>query len=612
MARWIPRSGRFPAPLFLGMLPALVWVGPLHGQEVSVRAYLTPATVGVGRPFVLNVEVAGSQSLDGEPGLPDLSAFATYLGSGSSTSMQIVNRRTTVSVTLQFRYQALREGTFEISPVSVPVNGRTLSTEPLSLIVSAAPAPGQERPEGGRDSSAVTPEDLFLTAEASRTRVREGEPFLVEYRIFTRMDVSGFSFTSIPEPQGFWVEELPGADPPQVEQVVRNGGQYTTAVIRRVALVPTGPGSRTLEPLGVEAQVRVRRRTLDPFESFFDLDRSSLFGTVVPTTVLSNPIEVEVEALPPGRPDSFSGMVGSLSLTAALDQDSVEANQAVTLTVTARGRGNLRSIPEPVLELPGDFEAYPPEVTEDVRPAGGGLTGSKSWEYVLIPRAPGSRSLPPVSMAYFDTEAGAYGTAGTEPLTLEVSGEIPEGPSALVRGGVATLREDIRFIHLGPAGLAPAGRSPFGGAAFWTILLLPMLGVLGALGLRLQRERLEGDPSYVRRRRAGRVANARLGRARRMAGGETPREFYAEVANALRGFVADKLDVPEAGMQMKDAMEQLRSRGVSDQLMQEVSACLDHCDRQRFAPPERDAGQEARFLDQVAKAMTDLSREVGR
>ena len=393
---------------------------------------------------------------------------------------------------------------------------------------------------------------------------------------------------------------------------MRDGRQYTSAVIRRVALVPTGPGERTLEPLGIEAQVRMRRQRLDPFESIFDFDRSSLFGTVVPTTVLSNPITVEVAALPPGRPDPFSGVVGSLDLTASLDRDSVDANEAVTLTVTARGEGNLRGVPDPSLDLPTDFEVYPPEVSETVQRSGPGLRGTKSWEFVLIPRAPGARPVPSVSIPYFDTAENDYRTAFTEPLSLVVSGELIEGPSALVRGGVESLREDIRFIHLGSAKLIPTGNSVFGGTWFWTLLLFPMAAVLGALGFRTQRDRLEGDPAYARRRRAGRVAHSRLAEARRLAGGDTPREFYAEVAQALRGFIADKLNMAEAGMQMADVEVGLRDNKVSEGLAREVAECLEHCDLQRFAPPKSDPGEEARFLERVSGVMTDLNREMGR
>jgi hypothetical protein len=364
--------------------------------------------------------------------------------------------------------------------------------------------------------------------------------------------------------------------------------------------------------VGVEAQVRVRRRALDPFESFFDFDRSSLFGSSVPVTVASNPIDLVIEPLPPGRSDPFSGVVGRLSLSASLSPDSVDANEAVTVRITAAGEGNLRAVPEPDLELPMDFEAYPPEVSESVERSGAGLRGSKTWEYVVIPRAPGARVLPPVSLGYFDTEADAYRTAATEPLNLVVSGEVPEGPTALVRGGVTALREDIRFIHLGSANLMPRRGRLLSGPGFWAVFLFPMIGILGAWALRAHRDRLAADPAYARRRRAGRIAHTRLAQARRVAGKGTPREFYAEVARALRGFVADKLGIPEAGMQMREAEAELRDREVSEELVTEVVACLDHCDRQRFAPPGSDPEEEARFLKRVGALMTSLNRAVGR
>jgi len=572
----------------------------------------------VGSTFVLNLEVSGTQSVDSEPELPDVSDFASYLGSGTSTNMQIVNGRTSVSLTIQYRYQALKEGTFQVPPIAVSVAGKRYATDPLDLTVSAGqpsaqgPPSGRNPAEPGQGAPDVSPEDLFLTAEASKTRVREGESFVVEYRIFTRVDVASYNITTLPEPRGFWVEELPLPDGPQVEQVTRDGVSYASAVIRRMALVPTGPGERTVDPMGIEAQVRVRRRTADPFEDFFNFDRSSLFGTLVSAGALSNPIPITVEPLPPGRPEPFSGVVGALALSTTLDQDSVEANQAVTFTVTARGRGNMRAVPEPELDLPPDFEAYPPEVSESVQPSGDGLEGSKTWRYVLIPRAPGQRTLPAVSMGYFDLSGEEYRTAIAPPLPLLVTGEALEGPAPGVRGGVANLREDIRFIHLGPPNLIRTNGTPLQAWGFWALLLLPMVAVLGALALRTHQDRLQADPALARQRRAGRVARKRLATARGMASGDAPREFYAEVARALRGLVADKLDMAEAGMQQRDMTERLKQRGASEEVIREIASCLDHCDRQRFAPPESDAAQETRFLDRVAAVMTDLNREVRR
>ncbi len=136
--------------------------------------------------------------------------------------------------------------------------------------------------------------------------------------------------------------------------------------------------------------------------------------------------------------------------------------------------------------------------------------------------------------------------------------------------------------------------------------------VLGIMGLRVHQDRLEGDPAYARGRRAGRVAHARLSEARRLAKEGAPREFYAEVALALRGFLADKLNVAEAGMQMTDVTEGLGGRGVSQEVAEEALACLGHCDLQRFAPERDGAEAESRFLERVSKVMTELNRGMGR
>lgn len=608
LARLPPAAVALVAAMLLGPAPAT-------SQEVGVRAYLSPGpTVGVGRPFVLNVEITGSQSVGEEPDLPDVGSWAQYLGSSTSSSVQMINGRTSVSLTLQYRFQALREGTFEIPAFEVTAGGQARTTQPLEVTVTSSPPPqggaGAQRGDGG--GAVVAPEDLFVTAEATKSRVRDGEPLVVEYRLWTRVDVTSFSFTRVPEPQGFWVEDVTPDGQPRVEQLTRNGQQYTTAVIRRIALVPTGPGERTIEPIGLEMQVRVRRMDAfrDPFADFFG--GNPLFGsTVVPTAVLSNPLTIAVEPLPPGRPEPFSGVVGTLALGASLDRDSVATNEAVTLTVTARGEGNIAAVPNPTLGLPPDFEVFPPEVSESVRPFGPGLSGEKSFRYVLIPRAPGSREIPAITFGYFDAGAGGYRTASTEPIPFTVSGTAVGGaPGAIARGGVAQLREDIRFIHLGSESLRPAGRVLFERPAFWLIALLPLVGIAGALALRRHRERLEGDVAYARGRRASRVAKKRLAEARALAATGDARAFYAEVARALRGLVADRLNLAEAGLQTTEVGARLSDRGVEDDVVGETRAILEHCDRQRFAPPGTDPEEKTRFLERVGDLMTRLDRSV--
>ncbi len=602
--------------LALAALLALVQVTASVAQEVSVRAFLAPgATVGVGGTFVVNVEVSGVQGLDAGPAPPELGGFARYLGSGSTSNVRMVNGQTSVSLTLQFRFQALEEGTWQIPPVTVQAGGSSHTTEPLSLTVSAqaqaGPGGAAGGAAGGVDSDLPGPDDLFLTTEVSSRTVHVGEPVVVSYRLWTHVDVVSYALTQLPELEGFWVEDLPMPGGAQVESRTRNGEEYTTAVLRRVVVVPTGPGERTLDPLSIEARVRVqqRRAEQDPFDRFFG---GGLFNTTIESLGLrSNVVTLTVESLPPGAPEPFSGVVGSLEVSASLDRNSVDADEAVTLTVRVKGSGNIRAVPEPELVLPPDFEVFPPKVSESVEPSLAGLSGARTFEYVLIPRAPGDRTIPSIRYGYFDKAAGAYRTVETSELPLTVTGTArAEGPTIGARRGVTELRQDIRFIQLGPTTLRPAAGGLAGHPAFWALLLLPMVAVAGAVVLARHQERLQADVAWARGRQAGRVAKKRFAEAGRLAGGDDPRAFYAEVARALEGFVADKLNRSAAGLQRSDLRAALQARGVEGALVDRIADCLDHCDRQRFAPRTADRTEMTRFLDDASAIMSELDRAV--
>jgi len=584
----------------------------VHAQDISARAYLSAPQVGVGRQFVLNVEVSGTQQLEQDPVLPDMEDFASFLSAGTSTSIQIVNGRTSMAITYQYRFQALSEGTFEIGAVTVTVGDRTVTTDPVSLTVSDAPPPPAAGAEAVDPGAAIAPEDLFVETRVSKTRAFENEPIAVEYRIFTRVPVQSYTITTLPQATGFWSEELEQPTAPQAERVVRDGSEYLTATVRRMMLFPTGPGSKTLDPMSVEAQVRVRDRSaFDPFGDIFG--RSSLFDRNVPVVVASRPVTIEVDALPAdARPESFTGHVGSLNVAASVDRSTVETNEAVTLHVQYSGTGNLRTLPAPDIEFPVEFEAFPPETSERISEGGGSLQGTKSHEYVLIPRVPGELIIPAIEVAYFDPATARYGTSRSEPVEVIVSGDAAalEGPGA-VPTAVETIREEIRFIHIGTPRFVRVDLPLYATGLFWVILLLPLVAMGGALVLRRHRDRIEGDIAYARVRRASRMAKKRLTRARGLADGD-PREFYAEVAGALQGLLADKLNIAEAGLVREEAGRIAAQRGAAPETLERLFTCLDDCDRQRFAPAGADTEPPERVLDRAAGIMSDLARELSR
>ena len=601
-------GGIAAAILFLG-LPASA-----AAQEVAVRAYLDRAEVAVDRQFVLNVEVSGSGRAEEDPRLPDLSDFAVYLGVGTRTSMEFVNGRTSTALTYQYRFRAVGEGTHAIGPVRVRAGGEDHATEPLAIRVTpAGTAPARGAPGRARGGPDIGSEDLFVDVSASTRAPWVNEAVLVEYRLFTRVDVESYGITRLPAAAGFWAEEIAAAGTPRVEQIVRGGVRYATTVIRRAAMFPTGAGPRTIEPLAIEAQVRVRsNRFSDPF-GFGDPFGGGLFGRSVPVPVESEAIEIEARPLPAaGRPNAFTGLVGSLDVTASVDAAAGATNEAMTFRLEVRGAGNLRTLPDPEVAFPPDFDVYPPEVSEELDAGAGGVGGVKRYEYVLVPRAPGSHTIPGVELAYFDAAAGRYAVAASTPVAVNVTGDVVAGDPVLVGGGRgrrAAAREDIRFIRVASSSFVPSDRRLFRSPVFWTLLLVPVFGLAGALALRRHRERLEGNVAYARRRRASRLAHSRLEQARGLRAPEQHQAFVAGISQALLGFLGDSLNLAEAGLVRDDIRRALGARGVAGEVVERYLACLDKCDQQRFAPPASGAGSDgetAALLEEAEQAMTAL------
>jgi len=65
-------------------------------------------------------------------------------------------------------------------------------------------------------------------------------------------------------------------------------------------------------------------------------------------------------------------------------------------------------------------EAFPPKESLKKDPFRDALTGTMSWEYILIPRMAGHLTIPRIQMPYFDVESGSWKRAQTTPIELSI------------------------------------------------------------------------------------------------------------------------------------------------------------------------------------------------
>jgi len=108
------------------------------------------------------------------------------------------------------------------------------------------------------------------------------------------------------------------------------------------------------------------------------------------------------------------------------------------------------------------------------------------------------------------------------------------------------------------------------------------------------------DLTLVRNRQANRSARARLKKADRFRKGGDQDGFYEEVGKAIWGYLADKLNIETSDLSREVILEELRLRGISEEMRTEFLRILDDSEFSRFAPTSEKSDVNQLFSDAVA------------
>ena len=575
-----------------------------------------PAVVSTDEIFrvVFTATYEGGKVSDFTP--PSFEGLEVLAGpiSSTSTSFQSINGQSSTTHAHSYTYtvRAVQEGKVTLAPASVKIGKETYRTESRTIEAVKGEVPDQGSAASGSQRQSAG-EDLMLRMTVNKTRAVVGEPVIVTLKLYVQTSaISGFEDVRFPTFDGFWSQEI---DAPQNIQFVRenyNGKIYNAALLRRYMLLPQQTGALTIDPSELVCLLQVQAESSGP-RSIFD-DFFSSYQTIR-KRVTSDPVTVNVSALPSGAPASFTGGVGSFRMSAGsfrmsagFSSDSVSAHEATSLKVEISGTGNINLIEAPKVQLPADFESYDVRKTDDITTGASGSTGTLTFEYPFIPRAPGVFEIEPVEFTYYDIEAGRYRTLSSGPLRLNV-GEGTRTDAAVIPSGVSkrsveSLGEDIRFISTVPH-LKKAGRMMVSSPA---MLIIPIVIVLATAAVWVILSRSiarRSDIAGTRNRKALKVARARLKNASAFLKQGLYSAFYEELHKALHGYISDKLMLPVADLTRERIGEELRSRGKDEALIQELSDILDACEYARYAPASGSEAMEKHY-QQAVKVISEI------
>lgn len=544
---------------------------------------------------------------------PSIKGFDVLMGPSRSqqSSIQIINGKRTSNSSTAFTYILLAgsPGTYTIPAASVEVNGEKVFSNAISIkVLPQDQTSGNSGNNGGGSASSsrsqaagsrISANDLFITATASKTTVHEQEAILLTYKVYTVVNLRQL-YGKMPDLKGFHTQEVELPQQKTFTLEHYKGRNYNTTVWSQYVLFPQQTGKLEIPSITFDGVVAQQTVSDDPFDAFFNGG-----GYVEVKKKITTPkVVINVQPLP-AKPAGFSGAVGEFKLASSINATDVKTNDAVTIKLTLSGTGNMKLIGTPEVKFPQDFEIYDPKVTDDYKLTNSGLTGTKTFEYLAIPRHAGNFMIPAIEFTYFDLKSNSYKTLKTEAYNLKVAkgqGNADQVISDFTnKESVKMLGKDIRFIKLGDSSLRPKGDFFFGTVGYYLCYLIPLLLFVVFAVIYRQKALENANVAKVKTKKANKVATRRMKLAGKLLAENKKNEFYDEVLKALWGYISDKLSIPVSQLSKDNIEAELTNYGVQEALIAEFIGVLNECEYARYAP-----GNENEAMDKVYSASVEV------
>lgn len=561
----------------------IAWILPctLPGQA-SFYVELGSREVTAGEAFQIAFTAENGQAANFRP--PDWNGLEVIQGPSRSMQSTFINGQMTNKTSYIFLVSAPKPGNYTLGPAAIELNGRKITTEPIPIKV---------REQLKRDMSSVGEAPYFIEASLDTNEVYLGQQVILEYKLYSRVEINSFDVLKAPSFQGMYVQGLPQFQLQTGRETI-NGITYVTKILRRLALFPQQSGVVMIEPMIFQLGLVDR----DPNA------RSFIFSSrLKPVRVSTESLQLTVNKLPEPVPDDFCGAVGALAMSVNWDKSRISTDDAVTMRLTLSGDGDPKQLIAPNIDFGPAIEVFPPNlISEDPSQTSGRSTITRTWDYVLVPSRPGMYQLK-FNLSYFDPDSARYVAKRSVawPLTvIQGHGNAGMDPGAGKAAGPVMHTPDLFQEH------HPHQVLLWGTIGFWLVWSVPLMAglIIGRVHfLRIKESNV--SPEEQRYKKARKEAQKLLEEARTAMASNDRQQFYRSAGNAFLGYTAHRLKVSPNNVRREDMRQYLSSAGVDAEMINRFVEFWDQLDMAQYAPVMKDIPLES-IYEKAVRMVSEL------
>lgn len=434
--------------LFFLILHLVIVFGSLFPADVEVKASIDANKIGLDDVLIYTVTIKGIS----DPGMVDLSNLTDFkiVQTSRGIRQEFINGVYSHYVDFTYYLMPQKTGVLTVPAVSYDYQGREYKTQAFQVeVVAGSVKPAQPKTRGRslfdldddffsspveRPRPRAQEIDIKLQAVVSRRDVVQGEQVIYRVLLYSRNTIDSINLVSNQSIAGFWQEWYPVPRSIEGEIKTVDGKSYRVFEIRKAALFPTAPGTVTIPSLKFELSLR------DDAFSIFSNPRRIYRSTPE--------IKINVSPLPPGA----EGLpVGDFDFEVTANQHEIDINDILTLKLTIKGQGNIKTVDVPTFENCDYFKVYPAKISQNSQFNDAYLSGVVEAEIPVTFKANGLISFPALEFKYYDPAGARVVTKESRPLAVKVTGKKEEQESAatIPRTEIVRKGEDIDFIKEG-------------------------------------------------------------------------------------------------------------------------------------------------------------------
>jgi hypothetical protein len=402
-----------------------------NGQTIQI--ILGPDEIGENQAWTITATISNDRFKTNDYNFPDITGFRKR-GTSSQSQTSIVNGQVSSSQSIVMTYLPTKQGTFTVPAFKMRINDQVINS-PGKKVKVGPPVQNRQRDPfrnpmepndffgSGNAEFVDIKEDAFLALTTNKNEVFVGEGFTTALSFYVaENNRAPLQFYELAKqlsnilkrikPSTCWEENF-NIENIQGESVNINGADYTQYKLYQATYYPLN--SKTVEFPSIGLEMIKFKVAKNP--TFFGQNRKEDFKTFY-----SKPKTIKVNELPP-HPLRDQVAVGNYRLDEKISSTALQTGESFSYEFNIYGEGNVSSIEKPVTFKDGSFDFYEPNIRQNINRENNRVTGTKSFNYFIIPKEPGEYRLGDfVHWVFFNPTTKTYDTLKAQAAVV-VKGE---------------------------------------------------------------------------------------------------------------------------------------------------------------------------------------------